>query len=394
MILQLATALLSCVTAPLSVGDFTFDGPLGSGGAQIAPVAENHLKVTLDHAPEHPDWSNKLQFTILQHARGNALRLDISFPPGGSYAFNEYFQSYSYDGETWYPVPFEHGQQVSRTDDTLYFPAFTEDRVYVGHQVPFSYEDFLRYKAQWEQHPDVTAVNLGTSLGGRDLWRLAITGASSTVPRAQRWVHHVSNQHPGECNSHWRIVGLVEWLLSEAGKDCRDRMIFHIVPFMSPDAPGEGWYRVNAQGVDMNRSYFVAGTDKATQAHEPYLVQKDLEGLMKSDAPVTTIWSMHTWGGNVEPLIRTGPEFGQHVGTVEDFERILDAHDPDGLIIPLKASTGETNGTYWSDGPHLQFGITGILCEGAGALFHKEENKASGRIIGQSLAAFYAGTRP
>jgi hypothetical protein len=395
MSLLIASCLaLLGATENLTVADFTFEGPLGSAGATIEAVDTNHFKVTLGHAPAQPTWSNKLQFTILRHAKGNGLKLDVSFPVGGQYEFNEYFYSYSYDGDSWHPVQWEKGRKVSKTGDTLTFPAFTEDKVYVGHQVPFSYEDFLRHKAVWEKHPDVTAIKLGTSLGGRDLWRMEITGASSAVPRPKRWVHHISNQHPGEFNSHWRIVGLVEWLLSDAGKACRDRMIFHVVPFLSPDAPSQGWYRVNAQGIDMNRSYFVGGSDSETQAHEPFIVQKDLESLMASESPVNSIWSMHTWGGNVEPLVRPGPEFAGAVGKVEDFEAILDKLDPKGLVIPLKARTNEANGTYWSGGPHRQFGITGILCEGAGAIYNKADNIESGRILAQGLAEFYRGTRP
>lgn len=378
----------------LGVDDFTFEGPLGSAGTTIAAVGPNHFKATLGHAPEQPTWSNKIQFTILRNAKGNNLTLDVSFPVGGQYEFNEYFYSYSYDGETWHPVQWEKGRKVSKTDDRLVFPTFTEDKVYVGHQVPFSYEDFLDFKARWEQHPDVTSVNMGTSLGGRDLWRLEITNTNSATPRAKRWVHHISNQHPGECNSHWRIVGLVEWLLSDAGKDTRERMIFHVVPFLSPDAPSQGWYRVNAQGIDMNRSYFAEGANPEKQAHEAYLVQKDLEALMASDAPVTSVWSMHTWGGMVEPLVRPGPEFGTAVGSVAAFEAILDRLDPAGLIIPLQPRDKDANPTYWSGGPHVQFGISGFLCEGAGAIYTKEENKETGRIIAQSLSEFYGGTRP
>ena len=48
----------------LSVEDFTFEGPLGSEGTTIERVEKNHFKVTLGSAPGHPDWNNKLQFTI------------------------------------------------------------------------------------------------------------------------------------------------------------------------------------------------------------------------------------------------------------------------------------------------------------------------------------------
>jgi hypothetical protein len=49
--------------------------------------------------------------------------------------------------------------------------------------------------------------------------------------------------------------------------------------------------------------------------------------------------------------------------------------------------------TAWSGGPHVQFGITGVLCEGAGAIYTKEENMESGRILARGLSEFYRGTR-
>ena len=39
-----------------------------------------------------------------------------------------------------------------------------------------------------------------------------------------------------------------------AAADIRQRQIVHVVLMMSPDAPAHGWYRVNQQGVDMNRN--------------------------------------------------------------------------------------------------------------------------------------------
>ncbi|MGD8238159.1 MAG: hypothetical protein PVH68_06370, partial [Armatimonadota bacterium] len=133
----------SAPAAELSARDFTFAGPLGSQGATIERVATNHFKVTLGHAPEHEDWNNKLQFRILQNAKGNTLRLDVEFPGGPAYSLNEYFHSYSYDGQTWHPVQWEKGRKVSKQSDTLLFPEFTEGTVYVGHQVPMSYEDMV-----------------------------------------------------------------------------------------------------------------------------------------------------------------------------------------------------------------------------------------------------------
>lgn len=379
--------------AELAVEDFKFDGPLGSQGTTIERLGPNHFKVTLGHAPKQKGWNNKLQFQILRNAKGNALRLDVVFLGGNAYIFNEYFHSWSYDAKTWRPIQWKHRAKDSAKGDTLEFPEFTEDVVYVGHQVPMSYEDTLAMLEEWKKSPFVKVNIIGQSLGKRDIHRIEITDPRSPHPAAARWVHYFANQHPGEHNSQWRMVGMVQWLLSDAAADFRQRSICHFILMMSPDGPTNGWYRVNAQGVDMNRSYRVEGADPDKQAHEAYIVQKDLEGLMASAAPVTTLWSMHTWGGIVEPILIPGPEMGTSLGPWTELRDAIARHDPKKLIKPLKAQERRGNTTYWTDGPHKQFGITAVLCEGAGAIYTKEANLASGAVLIHALADYYKGTR-
>jgi hypothetical protein len=398
LVLTAGLALAACgrtdAPVPLSVEDFSFEGPHGSEGARIEEVGRNHFRVHLGPAPNQPGWPNKLNFRILRHARGNQLRLDVVFPQGTDYSFNEYHQSFSYDARHWFPIAWEKGYQASPLDDTLVFPPFTSDEVYVGTQVPMTWEDALALIEGWRQSPHVTVHTVGTTLGGRDMLRLEITDANSPHPRAQRWVHYFANQHPGEHNSQWRLAGLVNWLLSDEAADVRQRQIVHVVMMMSPDAPSHGWYRVNAQGVDMNRSYRPAGADADAQAHEAYLWQRDFESLMASDAPVTTIWAIHTWPGIVEPRITPGPEFGTRLGAWTDLRDVMLKADRLGLVEPLTLTAGPQYGsTSWTDGPHAQFGITAVLCEGGAVLQTRQLNKASGEAIIKALGTFYAGLR-
>ena len=185
---------------------------------------------------------------------------------------------------------------------------------------------------------------------------------------------------------------MIDWLLSDEGADFRRRSICHFLPIMSPDGPSNGWYRVNAQGVDMNRSYFSSGSDKERQAHEAYIVQRDLEALMASDAPVTSLWSMHTWGGPVEPILVPGPEVGSAVGPWEELKELLLKADPKQLVEPLKTRptpTGSKN--TWNEGPHVQFGISNVLCEGAGGWTSKEDCLQSGVVLMKGLSEYYRG---
>ncbi len=379
----------------LTVDDFTFQGPLGSDGARIEPVGRNHFRVTLSHAPNHVEWPNKLNFRILRHARGNQLRIDVVFPEGKGMAFNEYHQSFSYDGKSWFAIAWEKGHLASPLSDTLLFPAFSEDQVFVGTQVPLSHDDAVSLIDGWKSSPYVRVQVVGKTLGGRDMHRIEITDPASPHPRARRWVHYLANQHPGEHNSQWRLVGMVKWMLGDEAADFRRRNIVHVILMMSPDAPSHGWYRVNAQGMDMNRSYRVKGADPKQQAHEPYLWQKDLEALMASDAPVTTIWAIHTWGGIVEPRMIPGREIGTQVGPWTEFRDILKKNDRLGLVEELVAVENSDNGDVtWSAGPHAQFGITGVLCEGGAVLQTRRLNEDSGVAIIKSIAQYYKGTRP
>lgn len=378
----------------LSIDDFKFDGPFGSEGATIKSVGPNHFAVVLGHAPGHPTWCNMLQFQILQNAKGNQLRLDVYFYGGDAYRFNHYtYSSWSYNGIDWHPIKWEKQSEESSKGDTLLFPVFEQDTVYYGHQVPMSYQNVREMMERWDKHPHAKVYILGKSLEGRNIYRLEITDPHNSHPRTRRWVHYFGNQHPGEHNAQWRMVGMIEWLLSEAGADCLSRSINHFVLMMYPDAPSHGWYRVGVQGVDGNRSYSVNGADEQKQAHEAYILQKDLEMLMASEAPVTDLWGMHTWGGVVEPIILPGPEMGTVLSSWTQLREIIKRNDPDQLVKPLAIRKKPTNPSYWTNGPYVQFGIATVLCEGGGGLLTKKDNMASGVVLMKSLAEFYKETK-
>ena len=140
----LAGSVRSAMAQPsgggLTVEDFSFQGPLGSDGASISPVGPDHFRVQLGAAPNQPGWPNKLNLRILRGARGRRLRLDVVFPAGTGYAFNEYHQSFSYDGVSWHPIAWEKGYLTSPLADTLLFPPFAGDQVWIGTQTPMSWD--------------------------------------------------------------------------------------------------------------------------------------------------------------------------------------------------------------------------------------------------------------
>jgi hypothetical protein len=421
-------SLLLCLAAPLvsaaelTEADFRSDGPLGSRGAKIAKVKNNHFKITLGHAPRHPGWANYLQFHISRHARGNELYLTVEFHGETDYAFPGNFYSWSHDRKNWQRMPgigFGMPSKTSKSADNvltrtveLHFPAFQEDTVWFGHQVPMAYEDMVELIDHWKQSPAVKVHTLGKSEGGRNLYRLEITDPKSLHVRERRWVHYFANQHPGEYNAMWRMAGMINWLLSDEGADARQRAVCHFVLMQSPDGPANGWLRTNAQGIDMNRAYARGGATRG-QGHEPYIWQRDLEGLMSAEPLVDTVWSMHVWPGAADPHMLPGPlTLDQVLGPPARFGEILASHDPGHkLVKKLKMDTRVPRreevkkwtppaqvpaswGDTWSTGPCAQFGLSAFLCEGGGDLYSKEENLQSGVVLIKSLMEYWRGLKP
>ena len=307
---------------------------------------------------------------------------------------NEYFHSWSYDMENWNPVHWQLGYEINSTRDTLIFPLFEQNQVWVGHQVPISYDQVEDYILSINDNNIVNVDTLGKSLGGRNLYRVTVTDSESNILAKDKWVHYFTNQHPGEHNAQWRMIGKMDWLLSEKGRNLRERSICHFVFMMSPDAPHNGWYRVNAEGIDMNRSYSPDGSDSINQAHEAYVFQHDLEEIMASESPVTAIWGHHTWLGIVEPLVYFVQE--KELEPFEEWKRILQELDKDDLIKPLYNEPlilPSYGAIGWDFGPYQQFKITSVLCEGGGDIYTKEENIKTGEILIESIDKYYKGSK-
>ncbi len=72
---------------------------------------------------------------------------------------------------------------------------------------------------------------------------------------------------------------------------------------------------------------------------------------------------------------------------------MIQQHDPEGRIKPLAIREKPGNGAHWNNGPHLQFGISTVLCEGSGGWTSKQMSLDAGAILMKSLAEFYRGTR-
>ena len=383
-----------CLAGELAVEDFRFDGEYGSEGATMERVGKNHFLIHLKKVPEVPNWTNMVQFEITKNARGNPLRIDIAGKTNETGLRT--FVSWSHDREHWNPVRREIRDEAGKQVASLTFPEFQEDSVFVGGEVPLSYEHCVRLLKKYEQHPHATLHPIGTSLRGRDIYRLTITDPDSPVPANKRWAHHFVNLHCYEYNSQWRMIGMIDWLLNEAALDSRQRHVWHFVVQMNVDGPANGYGRVNSQGRDMNRSYSSKGSDSQTQAFESFLVQRDLEDLVSSDTSITTTCEMHTWdGAKLDPMMRPGKDMqlrGKDWTGLRDMLKTCDRQNQFNTMVKLPED--KLSPTHWCSGTFIQFGVTAICFEGGGDIYDLKDTLQTGKVIVQTYSDFYSGTKP
>ncbi|QDS92432.1 Zinc carboxypeptidase [Roseimaritima multifibrata] len=387
------------VAAELNVSDFSFDGEYGSAGASLEKLGSNHFLIRLKSVPEFPAWTNMVQFVIKSNAKGNPLQIDLEVPPSGK-GLNEKgvrgFVSWSANQEHWNPIPRTLIERDGKKYVSLVFPEFTHDKIYVGGEVPLSYDRCVALLKEFQLDPNAELHEIGKSVEGRAIYRLTVTDPAGPVPAEKRWAHHFVNQHCYEYNAQWRMIGMIRYLLSEAGAECRQQHVWHFVVQMNVDGPASGLGRVNLQGRDMNRSYSAKGSGVENQAYESFAVQRDLERLMTSETPITTTWSMHTWDGPVvETMVRPGSEMGSKVGEWKELRDIIGELDTKGQFKKLY-SLGDKGLTpkAWCSGTYVQFGVTAFCCEGGGHIMRLEQTLHTGEVLAKALHQFYGKTTP
>lgn len=356
------------------------NGILRSEGLRWERLGDRQFRIELGASRGLPACPNALQLQVLNAAEED-IELEVSFghpQPRGK--FDEYPHSVTRDFREFRMLEWQaatNGRTNRLRIPATGWPVFT-----LGMQCPLPDSVVLARLAELGPHPDLRVRCLGYSVCGRPVLAVTITAAIGKTPPGERWSHHVVNFHPGEGNARWRMQGMLEELLSARHTSTRERMIFEFIPALSPDGVANGWRRVNAQGVDMNRCFRHAGPDTDDQAHEANLYQTHLEDLFVAGQGPHAVWCMHTWPGLMEPLFDGfGKEWEPVQDTFIEFQRHWTAtfaqRSKPPHVRPFEANPSHS----WNRGIHQCYGITTVLVEGGGEGNATEHMEAGRQLL-------------
>ncbi len=158
---------------------------------------------------------------------------------------------YSYDNKNW--IRFT---AVESPQKNVFRKTYTEDSVYVAYYVPYSVSQLTEKVNQLINNPYVEIDTIGFSEQNRPLIVLTIT--DFTIPDSQKffiWTH--GRTHPSETPSSYHLDGIINYFLSddEVASYLRTKIKWFILPFINPDGVYLGKSRVNANNIDLERSW-------------------------------------------------------------------------------------------------------------------------------------------
>jgi len=194
----------------------------------------------------------------------------------------------------------------------------------------YSYDSTRVYLENLKQSSYVKIDSIGTSVEERAIWMVNVSEPTQHFETIYRVAIH-ARTHPNEVQSQWLTQKIIDILISdsEIAKILRNRVIFNIVPMYNPDGVELENSRENANGIDLERNWFV-------EEHEPEVsaLKRKYYELMNSYTPISIMLNMHGDGGANKGYFFYHHENGTSLKYTEDEKKLISfiqQYFPDGI---------------------------------------------------------------
>lgn len=228
-----------------------FDDEVCSSNATLESSDDGCVVVAPEADPdgEHCQW---FAFRTADEEReGGLVRVDTR-PMTWPEALKDYNVFASFEDKPWRRV----SSVFNEDDETLDFwhPSGVR-RASFALWEPYLPERRRRLLARMRRAHGVSVIELGRSNDDEPIDAIRAHGAGDRVV----WV--IARQHPGEVMAEWFAEGFCERIADTSdpvARAVRSLSTVMIVPCVNIDGAARGHHRVNAEGVDLNRSWLDA----------------------------------------------------------------------------------------------------------------------------------------
>jgi len=327
-------------------------------GSRLSDFYESDSGFVAVIAPERQPVNNSPWYAFkLWGSYENPFSLILRYKDGQ----HRYHPKISMDGSNWTPLD----TKKITVDSTgtllqLQLPQ-TKDSLWVAAQeiiTPNHLDHWISNKLQSKQVAEsgtISVDSVGASVLGKPIKRVIITGNQS-VDKSKGVLIITSRQHPPEVPGDLAMRAFTQTFLSgdSLAQSFLKRFEVHLFPMLNPDGADRGHWRLNANGVDLNRDW-EAFNQPETQAVRSALL--DLKE--QSDRRVFYHIDFHATDEHVlYPIL---PEIEKFPGNIT--ERWLDQIEMEVPEYPFKAEPFDTTAPIAKNWMFKTFGADGVTFE-------------------------------
>lgn len=282
----LCVACLTCRSAlradpgPISAAPITFQSQdkivsfeTDFAGGKIDRLVEydgNDFEILI--RPEGEPINDSAWYAFRVHAKDQRdINVRLRYE-GGSH---RYEPKISRDRINWEPA--DHlivARHPGGREVTLRLPV-SNQMLWVAGQELVGNKDIARWVQTLSELHFVDATEAGKSVKDRSIHRLAIGN-----PESDSVVYALSRQHPPEVTGTIGMMHFIETISgeSELAKRYRQEFLTVAIPIANPDGVAKGYWRSNANGVDLNRDWLAFREPETRAMRDDLISLRDQQG--------------------------------------------------------------------------------------------------------------------
>ncbi|MDO6428679.1 M14 family metallopeptidase [Thalassotalea sp. 1_MG-2023] len=201
-------------------------------------------RITIELQPENTPINNSPWYAFkLSSAIEKNITIELKVKDGS----HRYSPKLSYNGKQWQPIAYKKTPERLRMNVTI-----SKQPIWISAQELITNDDYIHWGKALEKKAHITHSIIGHSVNEHPLYKIESSSAN-----IKKWLIVLGRQHPPEITGALALFPFSTNLLSnsELARVFRAHYNILIIPNMNPDGVSLGYWRHNANGVDLNRDW-------------------------------------------------------------------------------------------------------------------------------------------